>query len=105
MIEKTKRETETVAVSMNPYSVALRTLWFSMGCLGNFEEGEVFWREGLRTAYEIGDLVVLAVQNFTTANFGSSEGTGTLQGSILRRVSNILEEANWIVMLVLLGPS
>jgi tetratricopeptide (TPR) repeat protein len=59
LLEKTEKEFDFFALSVNPYSHLCGYCGMSMGYLGNFEQGKIFLEKGLRHATQIGDLRTL----------------------------------------------
>jgi len=59
LIENTKKESEFFGRPLILYPTLCTQYGYHLGKLGNFEEGEIFYEQGLRIATEIGDLGTL----------------------------------------------
>jgi tetratricopeptide (TPR) repeat protein len=101
MIEKTKRQTEILAVALNPYSLLCGYCGVSMGCLGDFEEGKNLLEKGLRIASKINDLMVSAVVTMCYGLFFTIKGDWNAAREHLQNSLKYSEETNWLLNLAL----
>jgi tetratricopeptide (TPR) repeat protein len=74
LFEKTEREFDFFAMSVNPYSHLCGYCGMSMGYLGNFEGGKIFLEKGLRHAAQIGDLRTLGNIEYFWGMFFHNKG-------------------------------
>ncbi|HYA13450.1 MAG TPA: hypothetical protein VEF33_03840, partial [Syntrophales bacterium] len=74
LFEKNGRESDFFANVVNPYSSLCAFCGMSMGYLGNFNEGRIFFEKGLRYAAQIGDLRTLGLVELNYGLFFHTKG-------------------------------
>ena len=76
LLDKTQRQTEFFGRAFNAYSALHSEYAFSMGMLGNFEEGRVLFEKGLDFALKIKDLFALSLLEMHYGTVLTSKGDG-----------------------------
>lgn len=101
LIEKTRRESEFFALPWNPYSALCGYCGYSMGWLGNFEEGKFFLEKGLSNASQIDDSTTLGYVEFFYGLFFFARGDWNSTIEHLKNSIKYYEEAKWLLGLAL----
>jgi tetratricopeptide (TPR) repeat protein len=92
MIENTKKESDFFGRPYIIYPTLCTYYGFSLGFVGNFEEGEIFCEKGLRIATEMGDLATLGLIEWSYGYFYFVRGDGKLTIEHCQRSSEYFEE-------------
>lgn len=101
LLEKTKRKSEFFGNPMNSYSYICSICGYSMGQIGNFEEGKIFCEKGLSNAIEIGDLITLGFSEMYYGFYYSGKGDWRLEIEHFEKSIKYFEEADWPFLLSL----
>jgi len=95
LIEKAKRKSDFFSWTLNPYSILCALCGFSMGLLGNFEEGRITLDKGLRTDSEINHLVTLGFVEIYYSLFFAFRGEWEIAKAHFQKSIKHSEEAKY----------
>jgi tetratricopeptide (TPR) repeat protein len=95
LIQKTGRKSESFGLPYNAYSYSCSTYGLSLGYLGNFEEGKVYFEKALRNATKIGDIVTILISELWYSLLFLVKGDGKLAVEHAQNSLRYSEEAKW----------
>jgi class 3 adenylate cyclase/tetratricopeptide (TPR) repeat protein len=95
LIEKTERKSDFFSLAMNPYSILCAFYGYSMGLLGDFEEGENFIEKGLGNVSDINDLQTLGMVEMVYGLFFNARGDWERTIEHFKKCIKYSEEGKW----------
>jgi tetratricopeptide (TPR) repeat protein len=101
LLESTQRQSEDFGRGLNAYSQYLAYYGYSLGWLGNFEEGEAIFEKCLRFALEINDTIALCFAEYYYGFLLTLRGDGR---NSIEHVQKAIRYAEEIQFVVILGP-
>ncbi|MGD0663634.1 MAG: AAA family ATPase, partial [Syntrophorhabdales bacterium] len=99
LIEKKEREYDFFGLPVNAYVVLSGHCGMGMGSLGNFQEGELVLKKGLRYATRIGDLRTLAFIEFAYGAFCWVKGGWKVAAEHAQKGITYSEEVKFLMTL------
>jgi class 3 adenylate cyclase/tetratricopeptide (TPR) repeat protein len=99
LIEAAKREYDYFSLTQLPYSFFCGYCGYSLGLLGNFNEGQIFLEKGLSVAIKTGDLITLGLIEIQYGFYWFFKGYGRDTVEHFQRSLKYFEEAEFPLLL------